>query len=706
MQMQKDTAKRAMPPPAHAHLHRRLERKPILASLLGLWMVMLLASCGSNSSSGIEYWVSTGGSDQTGNGSLAEPFRTIQQAQIAVRQNPNRGYVPITVNIEPGTYELSAPLAFDAGDSGALMAPVTYQAAPNATQPVVISGGTPVTGFTCKASLTFNTCTSPVQGMPAQEMPRQFYVNDQRVMRARTNPGLPINPCYTRAANGYQNTDPILCPAAFQHPELIEAVTVTQWKMMRCPAAPGSGLMLVMQNPCWNNANTSPVPWNFQILSWLENAPEFLTGPNMWFYDPYAQTLQYTNPNPGAPQNAVLPVLETLLSITGKPGAPATYITFRNLQFSYATWLEPNSSSGYVADQSGNILIGSGYQPETIGHQQFVYTTPGNVDLTYATHISFDSDMFLHLGGAALELGTGSQHDSVTNSIFSDISSAAIEVGGFSATDQRPTPAGETRNNLISNNLISHTGRDYYDSAAILVGFTHGTRIIHNTISHVPWTCIAIGWGWGLFDKGGFPGLTGATPGYWGDYSTPTIASDNLIASNKFENFLEQLWDGGAIYTNGAQGPNFAHGLLIEYNVAENKRVAAGSNIYYTDGGSQYITLKENVSLNNPVGTVDFGPCGYGSSISSLCGLTGLIPYGADMGGCLPVGDLTYEQNYFLNPTEFFGPQICQNSYIPPYPIHMTMVNNVPTTSVSDVPNGLLLQAGAQEIPGPAWGAQ
>jgi hypothetical protein len=31
---------------------------------------------------------------------------------------------------------------------------------------------------------------------------------------------------------------------------------------------------------------------------------------------------------------------------------------------------------------------------------------------------------------------------------------------------------------------------------------------------------------------------------------------------------LEKLWDGGAFYTNGAQGRNFADGLLIKLNVA------------------------------------------------------------------------------------------------------------------------------------------
>jgi hypothetical protein len=68
----------------------------------------------------------------------------------------------------------------------------------------------------------------------------------------------------------------------------------------------------------------------------------------------------------------------------------------------------------------------------------------------------------------------------------------------------RPDTAHKTSGNLISNNAISYTGRDYYDSAAIFVGFTTGIVITHNTISYTPWRGIAIGWGWGLLTKEAF----------------------------------------------------------------------------------------------------------------------------------------------------------------------------------------------------------
>jgi len=667
---------------------------------LGIALLALFAGCGpggsaSDSSCSLNYSVSTTGSDSA-NGSAAAPFLTLERARLAVRQDQSRGLCTINVNVGPGTYALTTPLVFDGLDSGSSNAKFVYRAAAGNNAPAILSGGVPVSNFTCTPA---NLCTGSVSGLPAGAMPRQFYVNGQRAVRARSNDGQAVNANYIRVENGYTQ----ILPESFAHPELLEAVTNTQWKMMRCPVASLSGTTLVMQNPCWNNANTSAVPWDFQLLSWLENAPEFVTKPNMWFLDPYTQKLTYYNTSAGVPSNGILPVLESLVELKGTPASPVEHISFEGLQFSHATWLEPNGSSGYVTDQSSYTLRGDGYQANTIGHQQITYKTLGNVTLQYAHNIAFTGNTFSHLGGVALDLGTGSQDNSIVNNTFTDISSSALQIGGLSPIDARPNAAQATRRNLVQNNTVSYTGQDYYDSAGIFVGFTTGTRITHNTVSHTPWSSIAIGWGWGLLDYPSFPGLPNATPGMWGTFTTPTIASNNEISSNKFENFLEKLWDGGAIYTNGSQGPDLANGLLIKLNVAQNKRPGAGSNIYYTDGGSRFVTLQQNVSLNNPVGTVDFGPCLAGSSISPLCAVTGVLSYGADFGGCLPVGNLTYIGNYFLNPIDFFGPQLCKNTaFIPAYPVNLEIQNNIPTTSADQVPGWILFQAGVQQGTGQA----
>ena len=646
--------------------------------------VLLMQGCGGGSGASATdacaaYWVSTSGSDATGDGSADHPFATIDRARLTVRNDARKGACRIDVNIRGGVYALTAPLAFDAQDSGSLGHEVVYQAAPGNAEPVVISGGLRVTGFQCGGA----RCVASVPELPAGVMPRQFYVGDNRAIRARSNTTTPINPDYKWMSKGFQAMG---APPPLTHPELVEAVTTTQWKMMRCPVNSYAGGTLAMADPCWSNANTFPTQWSFYQLSWLENAPEFLTEPTMWYLDPYAKTVTYLMDASTPPQNAYLPVLESLLQINGQASAPVTGLQFRNLEFAHATWLLPNSGDGYVSDQSGNLLMGSNYAYSAIGHQPTTYPTPGNIALKYARNVAFIGNTFKHLGGAAVSLGAGCQNNLIQKNHFVDISSSALIVGGISPQDMRPDAQSVNSGNQILDNVIQDTGRDYWDTAAIYIGFTRGTVVSHNSIHNVPWSGVAIGWGWGLLDQSGFPGLPSATPSMWGVNATPTVSGGNQITNNVISNFLEKLWDGGAIYTNGAQGTSFENGLLIQGNVAEGKRPGAGGNIFYTDGGSQYVTVNHNVALNDPVGTVDFGPCGYGTSFEGanlsqdLCLLTGVVPYGADMGGCLPAGNLKFTNNYFADPTVFF--EICQNApYVPATAVDVVIQNNTLTSA-------------------------
>jgi len=169
----------------------------------------------------------------------------------------------------------------------------------------------------------------------------------------------------------------------------------------------------------------------------------------------------------------------------------------------------------------------------------------------------------------------------------------------------------------------------------------------------VPWSGIALGWGWGLLDPGGFPGLPHASRYQWGQWETPTQNRNDVVAGNTIREFLGLLWDGGAIYTTGFQGTNPRNGLLIEGNTAYDKRPKAGGNTFYTDGGSRYITIRGNTSFHNPIGVTDFGPkpreedpLPYPAAPSNGDG----APYGSDLGGCVTYGDISYEGNSWLEP--------------------------------------------------------
>ena len=197
-----------------------------------------------------------------------------------------------------------------------------------------------------------------------------------------------------------------------------------------------------------------------------------------------------------------------------------------------------------------------------------------------------------------------------------------------------------------------------------------------------------------MLDPGGFPGLPHATPHEWGIYETPSAAQGNWIVHNKIEYFLEKLWDGGAIYSTGFQGTSMEDGQLIAWNVAQHKRPKAGGNTFYTDGGSRFVTVRENVSLDNPQGFVDFGPCLKGSSFAEgdLCLTTDIVPYGTDMGGCVPYGDLLFENNYLRDHLDFYD--ICSNSFFPNAPTNVIFSNNVKVSSSAEVPEWILESAG------------
>jgi hypothetical protein len=65
------------------------------------------------------------------------------------------------------------------------------------------------------------------------------------------------------------------------------------------------------------------------------------------------------------------------------------------------------------------------------------------------------------------------------------------------------------------------------------------------------------------------------------------------------------------------------------------------------------------------------------------------VPYGSDIGGCIPHGDLNYVSNYWHS-SEFYG--ICSTTY----PVDVKYEDNHIITSIFDVPARILRAAGRQ----------
>ncbi len=601
-----------------------------------------------------------------------------RDAVRAMLQRPGRGSVRVL--LLGGIYHLTRPLVLDWRDSGRVGRTVLWSAAPGARP--VLSGALRVVGWRVHDAARHIYEAR----VPAGLATRQLYVNGVRAERARSA-SYPAG--FTRTPSGFQAPNDAM--ASWGDPRAIEAVTVDQWKEMRCPVAAIHGRQIVMAQPCWTNANVFPYLWSFRTIAWLENAYELLRTPGQWYLDAPAGRLYYI-PRPGerlSSADVELPVAQALVDVRGTLRHPVTHLRFTGLTFAYGTWVGPNGPNGYAADQSGFHLDGYGHPPNVVGHDPHDARTPGDVRVDFGRDIAFVHDDFEHLGGAGLDFASGSQGDLIVGNRFSDISAAAIQLGGVSVADAHPTSAGlVTRDNVIADNLVRQVGREYQDAAGIFVGFATRTLVAHNDISEVPWSGIAIGWGWGLLDPSGFLGLPGAVRGQWGTYATPTTSSDNRIIDNRVSDFLSAMWDGGAIYTVGQQGATARDGELIAGNVASGKRPLAGGNVFYTDGGSRYVTLESNVSLDDAPGVTDFGPCGLTDSLIG-CGLS--IPYGSDRGGCRHYGDLTWRDNYWQFPAPYFS--ACP---YPPYPIALVDTDNHVISGWAQVPRSILTAAGLQ----------
>lgn len=675
------------------------------------------------------FWVATSGSDAN-SGAEASPFATLKRAQEAVRAFlASGGKGKVFVNVRGGTYRLSEPLRFGPRDS-AKNAKVIYRAAEGETP--VVTGAIPISGWERVAGRLYKADLSALSPKPT----RQLYVNGNRMPRART-PNYPASfrPLFELNLEGEWTSpgiefvyNPVLNPtipdpAIWQRVDRVEAVITTQWKMSICKlksisASSGSTPGLItMQEPGWSNANSFrdpaagyPNEWSFWQVTRFENAFEFLDEAGEWYFDETANVLYYI-PAWGediATAQVEMPQLETLIEIAGSSSNPVRNLAFQGFTFTGAGWLlsQPTpqeqdekqyESFGYVADQSGFHLTGV-YAPNYIGHVLNPTRTPGNITVSHISNIEFSGNIFEHLGAVALDLVTGCVQTTISGNTFRDISSAAIQIGGVSTSDARPTdPATICRKNLARGNVILRTGQDYFDAAGIMIGFVQETEVTRNTIVDVPWSGIAIGWGWGLLDQDCFLGVVGAVRGMWGTFDTPTVIANNKLTFNQISQFLGVGWDGGAIYSTGQQGPSMKEGTLIAGNVAYGKRLLAGGNTFYTDGGSRYMTLSGNASYDNPVGFTDFGPAP--NPLDPLpypeyCVLNG-IPYGSDTGGCRTYGDIYYKGNYLLNET-FFNilPYTDDNGVS--YPIGLAYSNNHIITGMQGVPKSILKKAGVK----------
>lgn len=538
------------------------------------------------------FYVAPSGNDAAP-GTEAEPFASLAKARDAVREANKTATEDVTVYLHGGTYALAKPLVLDARDSGCDGHKVVYKAIAGETP--VISGGKAITGWTRDGDKRWKARTG------AADL-RQLYVNGVRAQRARGDApeGMDRYGDLQFVDGDAGHTAPGEAMADWRNQADIEFGYYNSWGHMICKVRSierdgNGGVKIAMQQP-WFMLCSRKEGVQATLPAYIENAFELLDEPGEWYLDKPSHTIYYIPRDGEDMETAVVtaPVLETLVALRGTLDRPVHDVGFEGITFAEATWLSPNRIGH--ADEQANFT----FTPTNIFqrdnnlvnvHNEYM-KSPANVVLHAAQSIRFVRCVFTRLGGAGLDIETGSRDNAVVGCRFTDISGSAVQIGDVQPADHHPDdPRLIVQGNQVTNCLIDGIGVEYQDSVGVFGGYVRDTLVAHNEIRNLPYSGMSIGWGWGEEDAGG-----GGYENVPFRYSTATPCGNNRIECNHIHDVMLLRNDGGGIYMLGNQ-----EGTVIRANHIHDCNKGGGPGGIYLDEGSGFIEITANTVYN--VGT-------------------------------------------------------------------------------------------------------
>lgn len=561
----------------------------------------------------IVFEVAPGGSDSA-DGAPGRPFATLARAQAAVR-SVNKTH-SVTVRLADGVYRLTKPLRFSVEDGGQDGYVVRWEAAKGARP--ILSGGQPIQGWR-QADAARDIWVADI---PRGADPRQIWVNDRLAHRAAVEAP---RKAFAFHDWGVQIVDPAWrFLADLPDQTRLEVENTGFFTDRRARVERIQGDRIVLAQPGWRNnligydTFARPVSGD-RARFFIGNALAFVRAGGDWWADP-AQGKLYYKPRDGevmASSQVVMPRLEALVSIAGRPGQPVRDLQFAGVGFAHTSWLGPSSAEGYASQQSGAFLSGQvpNYPSDPIrdcswgcwafeGMRNQWRQQPAAVQVAAAARVLFEDAEFAHLGQIALGIGNDASANlsgagletrsvEVVRSRFHDLAGGAIMVGGVSPDAHHPArPEQAVRDIIIRDNTIQGVSQVYREQAAILVTYASAAVILHNEVSDAPYDGIDVGWGWGVNDPGGNTAYMTLGRGYYDQpgnrvYDTPTALRDTVIVGNRVHGVKRWFPDGGAIYHLSAD----PGALIAENHVYD---VPGGIGVYL-DEGSRYVTVRDNV---------------------------------------------------------------------------------------------------------------
>lgn len=494
------------------------------------------------------YYVSTSGSDLTGDGSIENPFASIEKAKNAVKTNLVAGLTKdVHVYVRGGTYYLDNAIKLNETDSGNNGFKVIYTSYNN--ENVRIIGGKPVTGWTDTGNGIYSADITGRNNFWA------LFDNGVRLPNASETSWQSItvaDKSHLQAKYG----------------------NATSWfgEVLKVNTLSGSSVTTDISKGAFSGN-----------LEYLQGAKEYINSAGEWAIS--GNSLYY-KPLDGSNltgHEIIAPTTDRIFYLQGTEGNRVKNIVIQGMN------LEMN-------DFGPNLIAHAGHN----GDQTTEYpdNLKGLVDLDYTESIVVRDSKLTDAGYMGVVINHYGQNNTIYGNYIEDTGYAGIFLIGENPGSLKYF----NKNNVISNNEIKNVGKFVGHGSGIYLMNSGDNQITHNNISNVPRYGISMkGIRYGVFAANGITGVP------FEDHYQYNQTTRNYIGYNTIYNTGMRSGDGG-----GVEGWGIGRDNRIDHNIIYNayRGVATtgwrGHSIF-TDDATHHTMVTNNIVYDENAVAVNAG---------------------------------------------------------------------------------------------------